>query len=477
MFPLSVFWLSPALAAAVGVIHLTLAIIVTIDVLLKKSDVRGALGWIGAVWFAPILGSIIYYLFGINRVTRRALKLGRLHEKQASLPEATTPKAAPNIALLSAVSERITHSPLTGGNAFKVLEGGDEAYPEMLAAIRSAKACIAMSSYIFRNDEAGQAFADALIQASRRGVEVRMLLDSVGSGYIYPQILYRMQRGGVKAARFLHTWLPWRMPFLNMRNHRKILVTDGRLAFMGGINVGAENSARLSGAQQIRDVHFRIQGPIVRVIMDAFARDWTFTTEEILNQNFWWPELEPEGTACARGLRSGPDADLYRLEMILGAAISLAQRHVRILTPYFLPDPRLQFAIQQAGFRGVKVEIVLPEQSNQQIMQWAMLGHLRFFRHVPATVIITPPPFDHSKLCTIDGEWSLIGSSNWDARSFRLNFEFDLEVTDSTLTEKLDALIDGRIATGKILTPDMLSAEPLWKILLNAACRLLLPYL
>jgi cardiolipin synthase len=106
-----------------------------------------------------------------------------------------------------------------------------------------------------------------------------------------------------------------------------------------------------------------------------------------------------------------------------------------------------------------------------------MLGHLRFFRHVPATIITTPPPFDHSKLCTIDGEWSLIGSSNWDARSFRLNFEFDLEVTDQTLTEKLDALIDRRIATGKILTPEMLAAEPLWKRLRNAACRLLLPYL
>jgi len=125
----------------------------------------------------------------------------------------------------------------------------------------------------------------------------------------------------------------------------------------------------------------------------------------------------------------------------------------------------------------VKIEIVLPAESNQLIMQWAMWGNLRFFRHVRATIVTTPPPFDHTKLCTVDGEWSLIGSSNWDTRSFRLNFEFDLEVTGRTFTAELDALIDARIATGKILTADMLAAEPLWIRLRNAAARLLMPYL
>ena len=465
------------MAAALAVLHVTLAVIVTIDVLLKKSDVRSALGWIAAVWFAPVLGSLIYYMFGINRVSRRALKFSRLREKQADPFSAPDVEAAPNIRQLCAVSGRVTHSPLTGGNAFAILQDGDEAYPQMLAAIRAAQRSLAMSSYIFRNDAAGEEFAQALIDAVKRGVEVRVLLDSVGIGYIYPEIFYRLRRGGVKAARFLHTWLPWRMPFLNMRNHRKILVADGATAFVGGINIGAENSARLSGTRQIHDVHFRVEGPVVRMIMDAFARDWSFTTTESLEADCWWPVLKPAGTAFARGLRSGPDSDIYRLETVLGAALSLAQRRVRIITPYFLPDSRLQFAIQQAALRGVTVEIVLPQKSDQRIMQWAMLGHLRFFRYVQAHIVTTPPPFDHTKLCTIDGEWSLIGSSNWDARSFRLNFEFDLEVTDRQLTSALDALIDARIATGAVVTADMLAAEPLWKRLRNAAARLLMPYL
>jgi len=477
MFPLQVAWPSPLLETLAAGLYVLLAAGVTVDILLKKSDVRAALGWIGTVWLAPIFGSLLYFLFGINRVTRRALKLGRLDEHAARTLGGATPRAASNIALLLSVSQKVSQSPLTGGNKLSILGGGDEAYPQMLAAIQGARHSIAMSSYIFRNDMAGEEFAQALSAAVHRGVAVRVLLDGLGTGYLYPRIYYRMKQAGVTAARFLHTWLPWRMPFLNMRNHRKLLVTDGALAFIGGINIGVENCAHLAGKRQIKDVHFKVEGPAACAVMEAFARDWAFATEESLDADIWWPKLLAQGTVFARGLSSGPDADLYKLEQILGAAITLAQKRIRIVTPYFLPDARLQFAIAQAGLRGVDVEIVVPGCSDQRLMDWAMRGHLRFFRHIRAKVIATPPPFDHTKLCTVDGEWSLIGSSNWDVRSFRLNFEFDLEIIDRDFTATLDGLIDTRIASGKILTADMLAAEPIWKRLRNAAARLLMPYL
>jgi cardiolipin synthase len=476
MFPLHLTWPSPTEATLMVALYVLLAVTVSIDVLLKKSDVRSALGWIGTVWLAPIFGSLLYYMFGINRVTRRALKLGRLDAASRS-SDSATPACVPNIALLSQVSGKITESPLVAGNALTILEGGDQAYPQMLEAIGKAEHCIAMSSYIFRDDEAGQEFVDALSAAARRGVRVRVLIDGVGTGYLYPGIYYRMKRSGITVARFLHTWLPWRMPFLNMRNHRKLLVVDGRIAFMGGINIGAENCDRPPGRRKVQDVHFRVTGPAAGIVMHAFARDWTFTTEENLDQDCWWPKLQARGASFARGLRSGPDADIYKIELLLGAALNLAQKRIRIVTPYFLPDARLQFAIQQAGLRGVAVEIVIPVRSDQRLMDWAMRGHLRFFRHVRADIFATPPPFDHTKLCTVDGEWSLIGSSNWDVRSFRLNFEFDLEIIDKEFTAKLDGLIDARIASGRTITPDMLAAEPVWIRLRNAAARLLMPYL
>ena len=213
MFSLSMPSLN--LALAVTILHVLLAATVTVDVLLKKSDVRGALGWIGVAWFSPILGGLFYYMFGINRVTRRGLRMHRLSHAQVNPPDAAPlPDAPEHIRDLLEVGARLTGGPLTSGNSLTVLEGGDAAYPQMLAAIAGARQSIAMASYVFRDDAAGREFADALIAAHKRGVTVRVLLDSMGIGYIYPKIFHTLLDGGVTAARFLHTWLPWRMPFL-----------------------------------------------------------------------------------------------------------------------------------------------------------------------------------------------------------------------------------------------------------------------
>ncbi len=468
---------SPSADLVLMLAWIAIAASVTVDVLLTRSDVRSALGWIAAAWLSPILGGLLYFLFGINRVTRRALRLTRRHRRASWPGQGEPPALADNIAQLAEVSARLIGGELSGGNRITPLNGGDEAYPQMLAAIAAAGRGVVLASYIFRNDQAGHAFADALIAAKARGVEVRVLLDGVGVGYLFSPILVRLQRGGVPVRRFLHTWLPWRMPFLNMRNHRKLLVVDGRLAFTGGMNIGSENCASAKPRNPVDDVHFRVEGPVVRPLMGAFAHDWDFTTGEVLDDPCWWPDLAPAGPVFARGLSSGPDADLYKLEAMLGAALTLARKQVRIVTPYFLPDSRLQFAIAQAVLRGVKVQIVLPQHSDQRLMDWAMRGNIRFFRHVGAEFMLTPPPFDHAKLATVDGAWGLIGSSNWDARSFRLNFEYDLECYGDEFAAILDGLIDARIARGRALTPDELLQQPVVLRLRDAAARLLLPYL
>lgn len=478
MYPIAATWPIQVIEAVLAIVYPFSAILVTVDVLLKKSDVRAALGWIAAAWLSPIFGALLYYLFGINRVTRRALKLRRFEDAQGRHRlSGTKPAASPNVATLAEVGRRVTESELVAGNAIAVLQGGDAAYGAMLKSIGEARHCIAMASYIYRDDAAGRAFSDALIAAHRRGVEVRVLLDSVGIGYFFPAALHRLKNAGVLARRFLHTWVPWRMPFLNMRNHRKLLIVDGARAFTGGMNIAAEHSKRLNRGDYVDDIHFQVDGPVVRSLMDAFARDWSFTTEETLDQDYWWPPLGEAGKVQARGLRSGPDEDLYKIEMLAGAALTLAKKRVRIVTPYFLPDQRLQFAIAQACIRGVEVDIVLPRISDHIYMEWATLGNLRFFKHIPANIYLSDPPFDHSKLMTMDGEWSLIGSSNWDTRSFRLNFEYDLECYDAGLTASLDATIDAKIAGALKLDPVRLAAKPVPYRLRDAAARLLMPYL
>jgi cardiolipin synthase len=478
MFPIWIGVTSPLAQAIWAVAYVLLAGLVTADVLLKKSDVRGAMGWIGAVWLAPILGSLLYYMFGINRVTRRALKLARPDNCETAAQGAPAePQGPANIRTLAEVGKRLTGAPLAAANRIAILEGGDQAYPAMLEAIRAARHSVAMASYIFRDDAVGREFATALSEAHKRGVQVRVLVDSVGSGYILSPIYHRLRAEGVPAARFLHTWVPWRMPFLNMRNHRKMLVVDGTLAFTGGMNVATENTSAHGSKPYVEDIHFRVEGPVVRSVMEAFARDWSFTANEVLEQDVWWPPLSPQGQVLARGLRSGPDSDLYKIEILLGAALNLAQHRIRIVTPYFLPDQVLQFAIGQAVMRGVKVEIVIPEHSDHIYFSYAVRAHLRFFRYTKAEVYLAPLPFAHTKLVTVDGQWSLIGSSNWDARSLRLNFEYDLECYDTELTGQLDAIVDSKIAHAKKLDYAELLREPVITRLRDALFRLMVPYL
>jgi len=476
MFPLALPL--QTIEALAPIVYVLLAGLVTIDVLLKKSDVRAALGWISAAWLSPILGSLLYYMFGINRVTRRALKLRRRNQSQAKRPpHGAEPAASPNLATLAEVGRRITESPLIAGNRIEILQGGDEAYPAMLKAIDEAKNTVVLASYIYIEDAAGRKFSDALIAANNRGVKVRVLLDSVGVGYFFPRAYLRLKAAGVPVARFLHTWVPWRMPFLNMRNHRKILVTDGATSFVGGMNISQGHARSLADGHYIEDIHFKIEGPVARSLMDAFARDWSFTTDEALDEDYWWPPVGEQGGLQARGIRSGPDADLYKIEMLAGAAINLAKKRIRIVTPYFLPDQRLQFAIAQACIRGVEVDIVIPEHSDHLIMQWAMMGHLRFFNHIAVNIYLGARPFDHSKLLTVDGEWALIGSSNWDARSFRLNFEYDVECYGADLTRQLDAIVDAKIARARKVSYRELVSRPVVIRLRDAAARLMMPYL
>ncbi len=458
--------------------HIVIASIVTGRVLLEKSDVRAALGWIAVAWLSPLFGALTYYVFGINRVTRRALRLTKLeHPRGTAIGAPALPALSPNIAALADIAWRVTRSPLMANNRVSLLHGGDVAYPAMLEGIRDARHSIALASYIFRNDAVGSSFIDALVDAQRRGVVVRVLLDGVGSGYVASPTLRRLKAGGIPVARFLHTWMPWRMPFLNMRNHKKLLIVDGTVGFAGGLNIGAENSVELASKKYVDDAHVRVEGPVTGQLMDAFARDWFFTTDEVLEQEVWWPTLEPAGQVFARGIHSGPDEDIYKLETLLGAALAQAQTRARIVTPYFLPDQRLQFAIAQAILRGVSVEILIPERCDYTFLDWAMRAHLRFFRDVPTDVYISPLPFDHAKLMTVDGEWCLVGSANWDTRSLRLNFEFDLECYDSALTADIDALIDQKLSQSRRLEHDELSSKPGWTKLRDAAVRLLLPYL
>ena len=467
----------PIAGLLLAIVYAAAAGAVTVHVLLRKLPVRAAIGWIGLAWLSPVFGAALYYVLGINRVMRRAARFRRAGPPRDEPAGDGSPHAPPgNIAVIAGVVGRLTGRGLAGGNAIAALNSGDEAYPAMVSAIRDARRSIALASYIFRADEAGRSFVAALAGAKSRGVEIRVLIDGIGGGWLFSPAGRALRREGICVARFLHHRLPWRMPYLNMRSHKKILVVDGAVGFAGGINIGDENVLSRHPPHPVHDVHFRVEGPVVRHLMETFAEDWTFTTGEILDDDAWWPALRPAGPVLARGIASGPDEAIGHLEAVLATAVSEAAHRLRIVTPYFLPDDPLMSEIGLAALRGVAVDIVVPERCDHALIDWAMRAHLEL---LPPDVRIhlAPPPFDHAKLMTVDGHWSLVGSANWDVRSTRLNFEFELECYDAAAAGEIDRMIDVRIGRARRIPTADLAARPLPLRLRDAAARLLLPYL
>lgn len=455
----------------------------TLHVVLHKRDTRAAIGWVGVIWLVPGVGVLLYGLFGLNRIRRRATEFFRARrrivseETGADAPEWLSAHARPRLAGLARLTESLSGRPLLGGNNIEPLRNGDEAYPAMLEAIDSATASIALCSYIFADDTVGGRFVDALKRATARGVQVRVLIDDVGVRYTWPPVHWALRRAGVRVARFLPIISRTGIAFFNLRTHRKILIVDGTVAFAGGMNIHADNVLAGDPRRPIHDVHFRIHGPVVQQLQDAFAEDWAFVTRETLDGPEWYPEVEQRGTIAARAITDGPDRDFEILRNVLIGAVSSARESVSIVTPYFLPDGSMIAALSVAALRGVRVDIVLPARGNISLAQWASCAMLWQVQKPGCRVHLSPPPFDHAKLLVIDRSWTLIGTTNWDPRSLRLNFELDVECYDEQFALTIQNLIDERIAASRPFTLADAEGRSFLVRVRDGTARLLSPYL
>jgi len=270
--------------------------------------------------------------------------------------------------------------------------------------------------------------------------------------------------------------VPARLHALNLRNHRKILVVDGCIGFTGGMNVDKRYWKPEAPEQAYRDLQFRLAGPVVAQLMEVFADDWKFTTDEALRSEAWFCGLKQEGTVLARAIEAGPDESVERVRWAILGGLNAAQRSVRILSPYFIPDQGLISALDAAALRGVEVDIVIPEDTDLPHVHWAMYGQLWQVLDHGCRVWSRPGPFDHSKLMVVDGAWTLLGSANWDARSLRLNFEVQVECYSVELGAHMDGLVQARITQSRALTLKDINARPFAAKLRDGAARLFAPF-
>jgi cardiolipin synthase len=446
--------------------------------IIYKREARSAALWLAVIWLAPAAGAILYALLGVNRVRRRAAALrGDMVRVRATSSGGAVPDAASPLSQLASLVGKVSGRPLLEGNSLEMLAGGAQAYPAMLEAIGSARGSIMLASYIFHGDGIGARFVEALAAALARGVEVRVLIDDVNARFSPRNAVKPLRRAGVPVGVFNPTVIPARLHAANLRNHRKILVVDGRVAFTGGLNIDRRYWNPEAPERAFRDTHFRLGGPAVAHLAEVFADDWQFSTGEALRGGPWFPELSAAGNGLARGVEAGPDESLDRLRWTLIGALNAAQSSARICTPYFIPDSALISALNAAALRGVEVDILLPGKSDLPHMQWAAWAQLWQVLERGCRVWSSTGPFDHSKLMVVDGAWSLVGSANWDTRSLRLNFELDLECYGGGLAPALESLLLEKRANSREVTLAEVDARPLPIKLRDGAARLFAPYL
>lgn len=481
-FGLSDIWFYFAAALEVG-----LAVAASGHAILYKRDVRATITWVGLIWLVPFVGAGFYVWLGINRIERRA------RSRRARRPDTTTisrrePEISPapsevfgtehaNLLSLLKLVGAVTRKPLLAGNRIEPLIDGDQTFPAMLAAIDSATKSISLSTYIFDHDRVGLLFVEALQRAVAREVEVRVLIDDMGARYSWPRIKRALRQTRVSWTTFMPPAIPWRFQHTNLRTHRKILVVDGQVGFTGGINIREGHCLAASPRFPVRDLHFRVSGPVVSQMQEVFTDDWAFCTGEILEGNRWFPNLEPQGLALARGLPDGPDEDFESFRMTLFGAIASAESSILVVTPYFLPDAALMTALNVAALRGLAVDVVLPERSNISLVQWAATAQLWQIVERGCRIWLTPPPFDHTKLMVVDGMAAFVGSANWDARSLRLNFEFNLECYDAELARALTRIAQAKIRSARQVSLAELNGRSLPVRLRDGMARLCSPYL
>jgi cardiolipin synthase len=454
-------------------------------VILRTRQPLAAVAWILGIILMPGIGSLLYLATGTTRVQRKARRKKQAREAlEPQLPGLQEfevlppPDASENIRTeLMALACRIAETRPTWGNAVEVITDTNRAYGLQEQAIRDARDHIHLEYYIFQPDETGRRFRDLLIAKAREGVRVRFLYDAVGSLRLGRRFLNPMWDVGIHAAPFLPVNPLRRRWVINLRNHRKILVVDGAVGFTGGVNVGNEYIGRKSQFGYWRDTHMLLRGASVLQLQQVFAQDWFFATDEELVAPQLYPSITAAGDQTVQVLASGPDLPVEVCHELFFAAIATASRRVLIESCYFVPPDTINVALQAAAHRGVDVRIILPARSAHLS---ALLAAQSYYQELLASgvhIFEYTGGLMHSKVISIDGEWSYVGSANLDNRSLRLNFEVGAVFYGPRMATQLEEMFQVDLSRSKPLDLNHWSERPILRRLAENSCRLLSPVL
>lgn len=467
----------PGVTGALALLDLALVLLTLAWVLTVKREPTSAMAWCLLVILVPIIGMLLFVVFGYQSV-HPPLKKKRRHAQTFHNP--LTQRDFPVDAGyegLAELAQQLGAQPMLPGNLLELYDDGASAYEAMLEAIKSAKHHVHMEFFIARGDDSGLKFMHALAERARAGARVRFLYDAMGSWKLHNRALRILTQAGGQAVPFLPLLNPLRRRIqINLRNHRKILVVDGKVAFTGGLNLGDEYLGMSRFFGPWRDTFVRVEGPAVEGMQRVFAEDWDFASDEELGPSYFPPQRSA-GHGRVQVAWSGPDQDRKTIREVYFAAIMRARKRVWLATPYFVPDASLLDALCLAARSGRDVRVVCPFRPDKWVPHLASRYYWGDLLQAGGKVYQYTTGFYHTKLLLVDDAWASIGTPNFDNRSLYLNFELTCLVEDQPTLQKVEKQFLSDMSQSIRLTTESFGHRPFVAKMAENVCRLLSPVL
>lgn len=462
-------------------------LMVGIVIFIENKNPAKTLTWLLVLSLLPIVGFVFYILFGRNyRNKFRSRKKGALSRTKLDQTATLQKEMMDYIDLFgsneSYVNNRLinlllknSNAPFSVNNWVEILTNGEAAFTSMLDALEQASDHIHFQFFIIRDDHIGTVFKELLIKKAKEGVKVRIIYDSVGCWKLSKAFKKELESAGCEMVAFFPVVFPVLSRELNYRNHRKIIVVDGRLGFVGGLNIGDEYLGKNKQLGFWRDTHIKVLGEAVYSLQDIFLGDWHFLTGQVLEEAEMFPKFGDCGVTTMQIAASGPDSDWKALLQAYFTMIATAEDRIWITTPYLVPEDSIKMGLITAALSGVDVRIIIPSKPDHFFVYWASQDNIQELLEAGVKVYRYQKGFIHSKILMVDGIGASVGTANLDIRSLEINFEVNAFIYDREVVKRLEQDFYEDLKESEIITLDVYKKRPFWRKVLEALGRLVSP--
>ncbi len=465
-------------------------IFMVILVIQQRGDPMKTIAWLLVITFVPVLGIVLYFFFGKNyrkeKIFSRkglsdSIQIKKLAKYQPSNRAGKDYWPDESIADKSRIMKMLYNSDkalLTEHNRMKILVNGRTTFDSIIQAIESAQDHIHLEYYIIEEDKIGNTIKDILIRKAKEGVEVRLIYDDVGCWSLSREFVRSLKKAGVRVFPFMPVRFPFFTNKINYRNHRKIIVVDGKIGFVGGLNIA---DRYISGDEELgawRDTHVRIEGDAVYSLQSVFLLDWYFVSKRnIYDRDKYFPPNDITDRHLVQIVASGPDSDWSSIMQTFFSAIATANSYIYISTPYFLPNESILTALRTAALSGVDVRLLLPKHSDSRLVRWSSFSYINQLLEAGVKVYLYERGFTHSKMMVVDDVFGSVGTANMDIRSFDQNFEVNALVYDYRLAVAMRNIFMNDISGLKPIDHKEWEGRPRWMVFRESVARVFSPLL